>query len=222
MKPHPPLAKLGRDNALGPANDDKVKPLADGEAVARRLFGTDPRKGLEHLFRLHYASLCSHAVRYVYARQVAEDLVSDVFYQFWQKKHYEHIQTSYCAYLFAAVRNRVLNYLRHEFSDDNGQEIPENFAPAGPASPQLVMQYEELLQKIGQGIAELPPQCQRVFVMSRFEGKKNKEVAEELGVSLKAVEGHLTKALGTLRAVLARQGLLSMVVGFIFYLAKLD
>ncbi len=84
------------------------------------------------------------------------------------------------------------------------------------------MQYEELLQKIGQGIAELPPQCQRVFVMSRFEGKKNREVADELGVSLKAVEGHLTKALGTLRAVLARQGLLSLLVGFISYLAKLD
>jgi RNA polymerase sigma-70 factor (ECF subfamily) len=69
-------------------------------------------------------------------------------------------------------------------------------------TPDEVLQFDELTQKIEATIAELPPQCRNVFLMSRFETKKNKDIAQNLGISIKAVEAHVSKALHMLRIAL--------------------
>lgn len=86
----------------------------DADWHLKALFETDPTAGCELLFRKYYAALCSQASRYVYARETAEDIVSEVFYNFWKDQTYRQVTASYQAYLFKAVRYRVLNYLRWE------------------------------------------------------------------------------------------------------------
>ncbi len=175
----------------------------DAELLLKATFEHDPRKGLELLFRKHYAPLCSHAVRFVYSRQIAEDLVSEVFFQFYKTEAYRHITTSYTSYLFRSVRNEAFTYLRREFgrtttldtSSDNQQESQQ------PA-PDAEIQYNHLFLKVNETIAQLPSQCQRVFLMSRFDNKKYNEIADELRISPKTVEVHISKALRHLREAL--------------------
>jgi RNA polymerase sigma factor (sigma-70 family) len=150
--------------------------ITDSEIFIRQAFQDDPKKGYELLFRKYYRALCSHAVRFVYSKEVAEDIVGDVFLTFWKNQGQIQITTSFRSYLYASVRNRAYNYLQWEFKNDSDiDEIPENILnQVLEETPQTMLQYDELFLKIEHSITSLPPQCQRVFLLSRFENKKNK------------------------------------------------
>lgn len=179
---------------------DENKAL-DSEVFIRETFKENPRKGYELLFRRYYRALCSHAVRFVYSKEVAEDIVGDIFLVLWKNKVYEKINTSFRAYLYAAVRNRAFNYLKWEFKKDVDIDmiLENNQNHVFEETPQTMLQFDELFQKIENSITALPPQCQRVFLMSRFENKKNREIADELEIALKTVEAHIMKALAQMR-----------------------
>jgi RNA polymerase sigma-70 factor (ECF subfamily) len=76
------------------------------------------------------------------------------------------------------------------------------------------MLYDELVTTIQEAVEALPPQCKKVFLLSRFEGQKNQEIAEHLQLSKRTVETHISKALFTLRQVLKQVGF-----GLLFLLA---
>ncbi len=101
---------------LSPSQEDKPRSQEiDSALFLKNTFEENPSKGLELLFRRFYKPLCSHAVRFVYSKQIAEDLVSEVFFQFYRTKSYENITSSYTSYLFRAVRNECFTHLRREF-----------------------------------------------------------------------------------------------------------
>jgi RNA polymerase sigma-70 factor (ECF subfamily) len=215
LTPH--LSALPVAGVLSPA-PESTEPAArtmDEETLVRHLFRTDPAQACSWLFRRYHAPLCNHALRFVYSREVAEDIVGEVFCNFWIDRGYEQVTTSYRAYLFRAVRYRSLTYLRWELSrqgdslsetDPAHRAAPFDFS-AEADSPAAALQFDELYAAINRAIADLPPQCRRVFLMSRFELKSYRDIADELGVSVKAVEAHVSKALGVLRRVL-RDGFL--------------
>ncbi len=171
----------------------------DSELFIRNGFLESPKAGFELLFRRYHKVLCSHAVRFVYSREIAEDLVSDVFCKFWKSRSYESVTNSFRHYLFRSVRNEAYNYLRLEFQKLERLETAE-FQESGQASaPDTIAQYEEVLGRVEYLVESLPPQCRKVFLMSRFEGRKYQEIANELGISVKTVEVHIGKALVSMR-----------------------
>ncbi len=197
---------------LGPKLHNGVPEIVDSELFIKQAFEVDNKKGYEQLFKRYYQPLCSHAVRFVYSKEVAEDLVMDVFSQFWQKQLHQNITTSYRAYLFTSVRHAAYAHIRSEFS----REKPVDFSLESdelnqPITPQQLLQFNELYIKIEEIIRSTSPQSQKVFVMSRFEGKKNATIAEELHLSTKTVEGHITKVLSLLRQSLRNYGLVSLL-----------
>ncbi|CAG5018020.1 hypothetical protein DYBT9275_05897 [Dyadobacter sp. CECT 9275] len=195
-------------------SDVKSSGMIDSEKLIRKNFEVDREKGYELLFKRYYQPLCSHAVRFVYSKEVAEDLVMEIFSQFWQKNLHLGIQTSYRAYLFTTVRHAAYAYLRAEFSREKPSEfLVETNGTPGPDTPQQLLQFHELYVKIEEVIRSASPQGQKVFVMSRFEGKKNPVIAEELNLSTKTVEGHITKVLALLRQSLRNYGMLSTLLG---------
>ena len=188
--------------SLSPGSD-AGGPFADDELLLRRLFVKDPYQGCDALFRRYYEPLCSHAVRYVYAKAVAEDIVADLFQVFWQKRIFERIRFSYRAYLYRAVRQNCLLYLQREAGLTVSQEILSEAEQLRLITPALEqMQFDELQQQIETVINGFGPGVRQVFLMSRFEGKKNQEIADELQLSLKTVEAHMTKALALFRKAL--------------------
>lgn len=194
--------------------------MIDEEAFARQLLQTDPEAGFSWLFRRYHAPLCNHALRCVYSREVAEDIVGEVFCTLWTERAFDRITTSYRAYLFRAVRHRSLNYLRWEFSRRSDAPVEDELMGEAISgiersdSPADLLQFDELYATIDQTIAGLPPQCRRVFMMSRFEQKSYRAIADELGVSIKAVETNVSRALATLRRVL-NNGFVALLLAWI-------
>lgn len=188
---------------------------ADSELFIRRAFTEDPKKGFELLFREYYAPLCSHAVRFVYSRDIARDLVSDLFCAFFQKELYKRIDSSYRAYLYRCVRNDSLKYLQRESGYPTGP-VPadaDDEMATGVSTPEDLLRYEELAAKIETVIGGLSPQSRKVFLMNRYEGKKYQQISAEMQISLKTVEAHMSKALAVLRKTLQTDwpGILSLV-----------
>lgn len=186
--------------------------LSDTELFIRRTFEESPQKGCELLFRRYHQALCSHAVRYVYSKETAEDLVSDVFCKFWKTQAYAGITSSYRLYLFRSVRNEAYNYLRLEFQKLDGIETAEVREGALSQRPDQVLQFEEVAHKLESLVESLPPQCRKVFLLSRFEGRKYQDIATELGLSIKTVEVHMVKALSIVRRGLKDHWLLVVSV----------
>ncbi|WP_020595872.1 RNA polymerase sigma-70 factor [Spirosoma panaciterrae] len=179
------------------SNESRV---VDSEVFIRQAFERSIREGYELLFRRYYRPLCNHAVRFVQSKEQAEDLVSEVFTAFWKGQMHLHITTSMRAYLFRSLRNRIYNHLRDELT--NQPTTDQLIDVTEPEDPQQILLFTELYTKVQAVIKALPPQCQRVFLMSRFENKKHREIADELSISVKAVEMHISKALNQLRTAL--------------------
>lgn len=171
----------------------------------KKYFEKDPRKGFELLFKKYYALLCNHAVRFVYSKQKAEDLVSDVFILFWNNRLYDTVKTSYRAYFFTAVRNKCYTYLKWELCREKFEDVQQAGQLTAGATPEELIFASDLHIKIEKKIRDLPQKQQLVFVMSRFEGKKNAEIATQLNLSVKTVEMHITKALSALRKVVSEK-----------------
>jgi RNA polymerase sigma-70 factor (family 1) len=180
----------------------------DSAIFFKEAFAENPKKGMELLFRRYYKPLCSHAVRFVYSRQIAEDLVGEVFYQFFRSKSYESINSSYTSYLFRSVRNECYTYMHREFGRMDGLDAFNDTEPTKFfEQPDAETHYNHLFLKINEVIGQLPMQCQRVFLMSRFENKRYQEIANELNISPRTVEVHISKALKALRSALSQEWL---------------
>lgn len=183
----------------------------DSATFLKSAFEQNPGKGLELLFKRYYNPLCSHAVRFVYSKQIAEDLVSEVFFQFYRTKAYENITTSYTSYLFRSVRNECYTYMRREFGKTDTLEMNEEHSISTyHQQPDAEIHYNNLFLKVNEVIARLPMQCQKVFLLSRFENKKYHEIADELHISPKTVEVHISKALKHLRSALHGEWMISL------------
>ena len=158
------------------------------------------------LFREYYVSLCAYSRRYVGRRDIAEEIVSDTFMKIWENRERLEINTSIKAYLFNAVCNNSLYYLRKLKSTNNILEyfkdtISDNigFESVSEDIEEQSLIMENMGQKIEEAVSRLPEQQQKVFRLRRFEGKKTKEVAEMMGLSVKTIEMHLSKATFHLR-----------------------
>lgn len=171
----------------------------DDEIFIKKALQLNPKDGCELLFRRYYKPLCSHAIRYVYSKEIAEDLVSDVFCKFWKNESYKNITSSFRSYLFRSVRNTAFTYLRSEFNTVEKSEKYEMVEVTENLKADSICMYEETLARVKLLVDSMPPQCKKIFLLSRFESKGNKEIAEELNLSLKTIEAHMGKALGIMR-----------------------
>lgn len=153
----------------------------------------------ESLFRAQYPVLCGYARKYVEDIDQAEEIVQEMFFNFWQKKDKVEINISLEAYLFRSVRNACLNYLKHlkireEYRLATNDEIRKKEQEVHDHVVAL-----ELQERIENVIDQLPPERKKIFKMSRYEELKYKEIAEKLNLSVKTVEVQMSKALKFLR-----------------------
>ncbi len=197
---------------LSPLSPDaEVRPepkLIDEEVFLQKIFAQDARKGCEVLFKRYYNNLCNHAMRFVYSKEAAEDIVNEVFANFWQQRIFEKITTSYRAYLYKAVRHRSYNHIKFELNQT--ELVQPNYTETPVLQADDILHYNELSHKLDKVIQDLPPQCRKAFQLNRLEGKKYAQVAVELGISVSAVERLISRALTKLRIELKEDWLLDL------------
>jgi len=156
----------------------------------------------EAVFRRWYEPLCHYACRLADGdMDEAEDLVQQAFVKVWEYRAKLQVAWSLKAYLYKSVHNACLNRLRSrtvqsKYLDftaqqpDAMQTMPDDTAP-------------ELQERFLRALDALPPQCRHIFELSRFEALKYREIADQLGISIKTVETQMGKALRVLRLQLA-------------------
>lgn len=150
----------------------------------------------EDIFKSNHKSLCRLANRIVNDKAGAEDIVQDVFLKVWNSRDSIQSDQPIGGYLYTATTNAALNYLenlsrlqkfRKEYKASNSENVSQHTS------------LKELQAEFQKALSLLPPKCRVVFVLSRFEGLRYKQIAEQLNISLKTVEGQMGKALEILR-----------------------
>ena len=160
------------------------------------------------IFDLYYPRLLFFAKSYLNCHEDAEELVQDVFVKFFSDRESVKVKKNINGLLFTMTRNSCLDFLRKEkrrlYIDDNIQqkEYLINYK-AMTDNDSMQMIEEELENQIRIAITQLPKKCRNVFVKSRFEGAKNREIAEDLNISVKTVENHITRALKLMKEKLS-------------------
>ena len=154
------------------------------------------------LFRLYYQPLCRYAQRMLDGDpDEAEEIVQTVFVKIWEQRERLEIQWTLKAYLYKMVHNRCLNWIRDHRSRQAPLEIQEDAGAASGAADQL--QGEDLQRAVAAALDKLPPQCRKIFELSRFEELKYREIADQLELSVKTVEVQMGKALRLMRSYLS-------------------
>lgn len=154
----------------------------------------------EEVFRKYYQSLCLFALKYVRGPDEAEEIVQEMFVKIWQKKESLAVTTSLKSYLYQAVRNACLNHLKHINVKLEYQKRAIDTSSTANAGDTLVAL--ELEARITETLNKLPPERKKIFLMSRNEGLKYREIAEKLNISIKTVENQMSKALQFLKTEL--------------------
>ena len=157
-------------------------------------------QGLRMLFDRYYRPLCVYAMKFLDDLHVAEDLVQHFFVRFCEQKKYRSVQGSLKNYLFISIRNRAINHLSSKkvVNTEYLETIKKEFTFEQFDDDEL----EDKKQKLHAEIDKLPPQSQKVLRMIVFNGKKYKEVSEDLNVSVNTVKTHFSRALKQLREVM--------------------
>jgi RNA polymerase sigma-19 factor, ECF subfamily len=173
----------------------------DRELLARLRAGE--QRAFDAIFRAHYAALVGLAEAMLRSRAAGEDVVQEVMLELWRRRDEVTIQESLRAYLMRSTRNRALNQIRHANVQRKAEpELARDEAVSPTGASRLVA--TELRDAIAAAIAELPPACREVFVLSRTQGLRYAEIATTLGISVKTVESQMGKALRHMRTRLAQ------------------
>jgi len=157
------------------------------------------KKQFEELFRCHYSELCSYANVFMQDLEDAEEIVQDIFVNFWNNRKEIQVVSSYRAYLFSSVKNSCLNKKKHilireKYKEQNELELNQN-----SENPETKFYKTELEQKIREAIDKLPLKRREIFILSRYDGLKYQEIADKMGISIKTVENQMGSALKFLR-----------------------
>lgn len=153
------------------------------------------------MFKSYYKMLCSYANQIVADSENSEEIVQEMFFRLWQKKESLFIETSLKSYLFRAVHNSCLNFIKHNkikkaYASNYLQQSETSDSQYNPDDS------DELKDLIGKAVEKLPPERKKVFMMIRYEDRKYQEVADLLGISVKTVENQMGKAMQFLREAL--------------------
>lgn len=175
---------------------------------------TDFEVSFEQLFKAHFKSLHRYAYAIVDDQATAEEMVQNVFCRLWEKRNLLDISHSPKAYLYRSVYHESLNYLKHQKVRAAHQAHVLRHESEAVQGDSMV--HQELTRKLKEALNELPEQCRTIFQMSRFEDLKYREIAEQLGLSVKTIENQMGKALRLLRGKLA-----DFLVTFLYFFLTL-
>lgn len=162
-------------------------------------------------FFLDYQQRFVHfAYTYVHDEAVAEDFVIESMMYYWEHRHRLPAETNIPGYVLTAIKHKCMDYLRRQqLQQDVSNELSQLYAWELSSRIITLEDFEpneiftkEIQQIVDRELDALPEQTRRIFLMSRYENKSHKEIADSLGITTKGVEFHISKATKVLRAAL--------------------
>ena len=165
------------------------------------------KENFDSIYINNFSRLFLFAKEYVLFDEEAENIVQDIFLMLWEKREALRVDVSLTAYLFTLVKNKCIDFLRHQmveqmYSENVKHEYNEELNVKLFALESFDHNFsseEQIEILLRNAIDKLPERCRLIFIKSRIEGKKYKEIAEELNLSVNTVEGQISIALKKLR-----------------------
>jgi len=151
------------------------------------------------LFDQYYQRLVLFAHKYLGDLESARDIVQEFYLYLYESRHAITIQTSLKSYLYSSVRNRCLNQVKHEQVKEKHRKISRTEANISAPDLEEMMDAVELEAKVYEIVSRLPEKCRQIYIKSRVDGKRNREIADELNLSIRTVETQISKALKSLK-----------------------
>jgi len=176
-------------------------------------------KAFEYFFKTYFEQLYQYAFQITKEQFQSEEIVEDTFVMLWEKRRKIDLHGTPKSYLFQMVYNQCLNYFKHKKVGDKYREFFLYHQPVSDLSgsqsgyPLETLINQEFQEVVEKSIQKLPPQCRQIFIMSRLEGRKNKEIAVILGISVNTVKTQLLRGLKSVRS-----DLIDLVI--LFFLKK--
>ena len=163
-------------------------------------------KAFEHLKDQWSNKLKIFARSYVRNENISEDLIQDTFIKLWEVRHTLDKEEYLGTYLFTIIKNKCLDYLKHKTIEQRYNELLSedyyyllaNIYALEDSSIDIISEHE-LKNALFNAIKKMPNPRREVFIMSRFRNMKNQEIADELSLSLKTVEYHISKSISFLK-----------------------
>ncbi|MGE4586162.1 MAG: RNA polymerase sigma-70 factor [Mangrovibacterium sp.] len=175
----------------------------------------------DSLYRCFFPKLEYFSNQYILDQEASKNIVQDVFTELWDKKDTFRDDTNIQAWLFTVTKNKSLKYIARQKSQKNysehirHRELEINHRALNEVDTSNFM-LDELKSQIENALNKLSPACRKVFEMSRFEGMKQQQIADKLGLSVKTVETHISKALRVFKTEL-KDYLPLFCLYFLFY-----
>jgi len=162
----------------------------------------------DQIFQEYYHSLLLYSLKFVKNENDAHDIIQEVFAAVWENQKYKLAPGHLKSYLFNAARNGCLNSLKHQnvvrkYVEEE-QSIKKYELDFYESDEKSIIETEDL-KKIHEAIDSLSKNYKEVIQLSRFEGLKNKEIAEKLDIPVRTVETRLFRALANLRKLLSEK-----------------
>ncbi|MEP5338133.1 MAG: RNA polymerase sigma-70 factor [Algibacter sp.] len=162
----------------------------------------DDKKALTAMYNNYWKILFLYSYDLLKDKVVCEEIIQDVFIDIWNKRNELQIKISLKSYLYGCVRYKTYT----EFKKNKRKRvelIEELDRRILYTTPETKMMEKELKQHVDFVVEGLPKKCRRVYKLSRNEQLSHREIAEQLGISIKTVENHITNALRVIRSSLS-------------------
>lgn len=179
-------------------NENSPENKREGASFNELLFDD---ASFEEFFKKHFLSLCAYCqFKFGLDLQMAKEVVHTGFIKLWDARQHLAPGVSPKSYLYKIITNNVLDILKHQRVRQQYVQFVLQSAPEGTDGEDFnQLNVKQLQADINAAIAELPEQMRRIFEMSRFEGLKYTQIAEQLNISVKTVETQMSRALAKLR-----------------------
>lgn len=203
----------GKTKSLLTLRENEQKMTIDNEILQE--LSKKNQAVFDALYKEYYKKLFVLSFKYIRNQELAEEVVHDVFLKIWNQSDSLQITQSLSSYLSKAVVNTSLTMLKSQKRElENYTRYEVEFSNDTDDHDEAELLEKKLL-KIEQAISQLPVQCKKVFLMSKYEKLKQQEISGRLNISIKTVKNHLTYAFKKIRETIGENRIIIMALIFI-------
>ncbi len=175
----------------------------DQTQLLQRLSAGD-QLAFRQIFEFYWDQIHAVGLKILKSPELAKDLAQDTFMKVWHNREQLHTIKNFSAYLNVLSRNLAIDQLRRKvFTVENEDYLLEYFSVDTVVAGKDA-EYKELEQLLHEAVDQLPPQMQRVFRLSRFEGLSHAEIAARMNITRVTSKSYMVRALTAIRAHLSK------------------
>ncbi|VTR49411.1 RNA polymerase sigma factor [Sphingobacterium thalpophilum] len=160
----------------------------------------DDKAAFSELYNRYWEPLINTAGKSTRSLSIAEEIVQDVFVDFYVRRKEIQLKHSLAAYLRTAVKFQVFKTYRAQKIQEQYAATVSHLGQASPVQPDSLLEAKQIHAKIFHIAEKMPATCKQVFLLSRFEKRSNQDIAEQLNISVAMVRKHITKSMNIMRA----------------------